>query len=143
MLFRSALDASRGNPAVRFPANPKAVAALNLLPHPVGAYSGPEVLVSTTYDPAVPAGNTGWLSDRLKASFAKGKGKAPYKVATYYTVPPADGWTQFDPGAKGPNAAASIAALGFFFRSRARSTVNSLVASEVFLPRIISTRLIL
>lgn len=108
----AALDASRGNAAVRYPANPKAVAALNLLPHPTGAYSGPEVLMSTTYDPAVPAGNTGWLSTRLKASFAKGKGKAPYRVATYYTVPPADGWTQFDAGAKSPNAAASVAALG-------------------------------
>lgn len=108
----AALDATRGNAAARFPANPKAVAAVNLLPHPVGAYSGPEVLVSTTYDPAVPAGNTGWLSDRLKASFAKAKGKAPYRVATYYTVPPADGWTRFDPGATSPNAALSAAALG-------------------------------
>jgi hypothetical protein len=27
----------------------------------------------------------------------------------YYTVPPADGWTQFQPGAKGPDAAASAA----------------------------------
>lgn len=108
----AALDATRGNAAARFPANPKAVAALNLMPHPSGAYSGPEVLMSTTYDPAVPAGNTGWLSDRLKASFAKGKVKGAYDVATYYTVPPAAGWTQFDAGAKSPNAAASVAALG-------------------------------
>ncbi len=108
----AALDASRGDAAKRFPANPKAVAAVNLIPHPVGAFAGPEVLVSTTYDPAVPAGNTGWLSDRLKASFKKGKGKGVYPVATYYTVPPAGGWTQFDPGAKSPNAAASVAALG-------------------------------
>jgi hypothetical protein len=114
----AALDASKGNAAARFPANPKAVAALNALPAPKGAYSGPEVLMSTTYDPAVPAGNTGWLSDRLKASYAKsivGAMKStvlPYQVATFYTVPPADGWTQFDAGAKSPNAAASIAAMG-------------------------------
>lgn len=108
----AALDASKGNAAVRYPASLKAVAAVNLIPAPRGAYSGPEVLMSTTYDPAVPAGNTGWLSDRLKASFKKGKGNVTYQVATFYTVPPADGWTQFDAGAKGPNAAASIAALG-------------------------------
>jgi hypothetical protein len=109
----AALDASQGNPAVRFPANPKAVAALNSLPAPKGAYSGPEVLMSTTYDPAVPAGNTGWLSSRLRASFTKGGGSpAGYRVATFYTVPPADGWTQFAPGAKSPSAALSVAALG-------------------------------
>jgi hypothetical protein len=108
----AALDASKGNAALRFPANPKAVAAINALPHAVGSYSGPEVLLSTTYDPAVPSGNTGWLADRLKLSFKKGGGTSTYQVSTFYTVPPAAGWTQFDAGAKSPSAAASIAALG-------------------------------
>jgi hypothetical protein len=114
----AALDASKGNAALRFPANPKAVLAVRALPAPKGAYSGPEVLMSTTYDPLVPAGHTGSLSDRLRASFNKGNVGAPkntvlpYQVATFYTVPPADGWTQFDAGAKAPNSAASVAALG-------------------------------
>jgi hypothetical protein len=55
----------------------------------------------------VPAGNSDWYYNRLVAS-AKAKGKA-VQVAQYYTVPPADGWTQFQPGAKGPDAAASAA----------------------------------
>jgi hypothetical protein len=111
--MQAALDASKGNAAVRYPANPKALAALQALPAPKGAYSGPEVLMSTTYDPAVPAGNTGWLSSRLQASYKMGGGGAAgYRVATFYTVPPADGWTQFDAGAKSPNATASIVAMG-------------------------------
>jgi len=108
----AALDASRFNAAARFPANPKAIAALRALPAPRGAYGVPTILMSTTYDPAVPAGNTGWLHDRLLASWKKGGSVGPFKVGTYYTVPPADGWTQFDAGAKGPNAVASIAATG-------------------------------
>jgi len=106
------LDSTRGDAAARFPASAKAVAAVTAIPAAAGAYSGPEVLMSTTYDPAVPAGNTGWLSDRLKASFKKGGGNVTYQVSTFYTVPPADGWTQFDAGAKSPNSAASIAAMG-------------------------------
>jgi hypothetical protein len=106
------LDSSQGNASVRYAANPKAVGAIRLLPAPKGAYGVPTVLMSTTYDPAVPAGNTGWLSDRLKASYKLGGSKGLYKVATFYTIPPADGWTQFDAGAKAPNSALSFAALG-------------------------------
>ncbi|MEI6362920.1 MAG: hypothetical protein WCP95_12390 [Actinomycetes bacterium] len=108
----AALDASRFNAAARFPANPKAIAAVRAIPAPRGAYGVPTVLMSTTYDPAVPAGNTGWLHDRLLASYNKGPVSGPFKVLTYYTVPPADGWTQFDAGAKGPNSAASVVAMG-------------------------------
>jgi hypothetical protein len=108
----AALDAGRFNAAARFPANPKAIAAVRAIPAPRGAYGVPTVLMSTTYDPAVAAGNTGWLRDRLQASYNKGPVSGPFKVVTYYTVPPADGWTQFDAGAKSPNAVASIAAMG-------------------------------
>lgn len=108
----AALDASVGNPAVRYPANPKAVAAIRALPAPKGTYGVPTMLLSTTYDPAVPAGNTGWLFDRLSASYKKAGSKGLFKVSAFYTVPPADGWTSFDPDGKSPSTALSLAALG-------------------------------
>lgn len=107
----AALDSSVGDPTKRYAANPKAVAAVRALPAPKGTYGVPTVLMSTTYDPAVPAGNTGWLFDRLKASFKK-TGSGVFKVSAFYTVPPADGWTSFEPDAKAPSAALSVAALG-------------------------------
>jgi len=108
----AALDATRFNAAARFPANPKAIAAVRAIPAPRGAYGVPTVLMSTTYDPVVSASQTGWLHDRLQASYNKGPVSGPFKVVTYYTVPPADGWTQFDAGAKSPNAVASVVAMG-------------------------------
>lgn len=106
------LDSTKGNAAARFPANPKAIAAVRAIPAPKGTYGVPTMLMSTTYDPAVPAGNTGWLSDRLSASFKKGGSKGVYKVSAFYTVPPANGWTSFDPGGKAPSTPLSLAALG-------------------------------
>lgn len=101
------LDSTKGSTTARFPANPAAVKAIASLPAPMGTYSMPTVLLSTTYDPIVPAGNTGWYHDKLIKS-AKKQGVLA-RVGAYYTVPPADGWTTFDPGAKSPNAAASAA----------------------------------
>jgi hypothetical protein len=101
------VDSSKGNAAIRYAANPKAVAAVRALPAPKGVYTVPTVMLSTTYDPVVPAGNTGLYYQKLVAS-AKKAGK-PAIVGQYYTVPPADGWTVFAPGAKGPDAAASAA----------------------------------
>jgi pimeloyl-ACP methyl ester carboxylesterase len=101
------LDSTKGNAALRFPASAAALKAVRSLPAPKGVYSVPTVLIADTYDPVVPAGNSDWYYNRLVAS-AKAKGKA-VQVAQYYTVPPADGWTQFQPGAKGPDAAASAA----------------------------------
>ncbi len=108
----AALDATKGDATKRFAANPKAIAAVRAIPAPKGTYGVPTLLLSTTYDPAVPAGNTGWLSDRLAASFKKQGKKGLFKVATFYTVPPEDGWTSFEPGAKAPSTALSLAALG-------------------------------
>ena len=101
------LDASKGNAALRFPASAAALKAVRSLPAPKGVFVVPTVMIADTYDPVVPAGNSDWYYGRLVAS-AKAKGK-PVQVAQYYTVPPADGWTQFQPGAKGPDAAASAA----------------------------------
>ncbi len=81
--------------------------AIRAMPAPKGMYTVPTVLLTTTYDPIVPAGNTDAFYAKLMAS-AKAK-KVAARVGQYYTVPPEDGWTKFAPGAKGPDAAASMA----------------------------------
>lgn len=101
------LDSTKGNASARFPASAKAVKAVRALPAPKGIYVAPTVLIHTEYDPIVPAGNSQWYYDRLKVSAKK---KTGAKFAQYYTEPNPDGWTVYDPGAKGPNAAASAAA---------------------------------
>lgn len=106
------LDSTYGNAAARFPANPAAVMAVRSLPAPTGKYTSPTVLMSTTYDPAVPAGNTGEYFAALRDSFAKSGSKGAFRASAFYTVPPADGWTRFAPGGKSPDAAASLVALG-------------------------------
>lgn len=136
----STLDASRGNATVRFPANPKAVAAVAALPKPTGKYGVPTVLMTTTYDPLVFSGNTGEMYDLLKASYAKSKAAGPFKVGVYYTVPPENGWTQFDPGAKGPNAAASIAALGGSGVGHCVFTDAQLLSSVAALGRMVNAK---
>ncbi len=103
----AALDSTKGSTTARFRASAAAVKAVRSLPAPAGVFHMPTVLISDTYDPIVPAGNTGWYASRLKAS-AKKKGVTA-RVGEYYTVPPADGWTKFAPDAKGPDAAASAA----------------------------------
>ncbi len=102
------LDSTKGSTSARFVASPKAVKAVRALPAPTGKYVAPTLMLSTQYDPIVPAGNTQWYFDRVSAS-AKKKG-ASSSVAQYYTEPPLKGWEVYDEGAKGPNAAASTAA---------------------------------
>ena len=108
------LDSTRGSTTARFPANPKAVAIVEGLAAPKGTYKVPTLMITTTYDTVVPAGNTSAFMNKLTASYKK-QNKAKrgnFKAAAFYTIPPADGWTKFDPGAKAPNAALSVAALG-------------------------------
>ena len=102
------LDSTKGDKAARFAANPKAVKAVQALPAATGTYTVPTVLMSTTYDNIVPAGNTQYYYDRLMASIKKDPPKGLAKVAQFYTVPP-ESWTVIDPGAKGVNGAASRA----------------------------------
>lgn len=104
------LDASKGNSSVRFAANPAAVSAVRSLAHATGKYTNPTIMLTTNYDPVVPAGNT-WEYYGLLSDSAKKQGVTP-KLAQFYTMPPADGWTQFSPGGKAPNDALSVAALG-------------------------------
>ncbi len=108
------LDASRGNAAKRFAANPAAVAIANALPAPKGVYSVPTLMITTTYDPAVSAGNTGDFFASVQQSYDKmnKKKRGLFKAAAFYTIPPEDGWTKFAPGGKAPDAALSVAALG-------------------------------
>lgn len=102
------LDESKGNPSARFPANPAAVKYVNNLPAPDLAYTGPIVQITTMYDSILPAGNQERGLAALKAS-AKKQGITTPRIGNYYTEPPADGWTTFQPGAKGADAAASEA----------------------------------
>ncbi len=108
------LDASRGNAAKRFAANPAAVAIANALPAPKGVYSVPTLMITTTYDPAVPSGNQGDFFTSVQRSYDKmnKKKRGLFKAASFYTIPPEDGWTKFAPGGKAPDAALSVAALG-------------------------------
>lgn len=102
------MDSTKGNAAARFPANAAALKAVRSLPAPKGVYSVPTLLMTTTYDEVVPAGNTENYYQKLLVS-AKAKKVALAKAVQYYTVPPEDGWTTFDPGARSPNSAASAA----------------------------------
>jgi hypothetical protein len=108
------LDASVGDSTKRFPANPKAVAIVNALPAPKGVYSVPTLMLTTTYDTVVPAGNTGDFFASMQMSYDKmnKKKRGLFKAAAFYTIPPVDGWTSFAPGGKSPDAALSVAALG-------------------------------
>lgn len=110
----AALDSSVGNPTVRYPANPKAVAIVNALPAPKGVYKVPTLMISTTFDAIVPSGNQGAFMNKLTASYKKmnKKTRGDFKAAAFYTIPPEDGWTKFAPGGKAPDAALSVAALG-------------------------------
>ncbi|MGB4324393.1 MAG: hypothetical protein WBJ33_03960, partial [Candidatus Nanopelagicales bacterium] len=108
------LDSTVGSTTARYPANPKAVAIVNALPAPKGVYKVPTLMITTTFDGIVPAGNTSAFMDKLTASYKKmnKKTRGNFKAAAFYTIPPEDGWTKFAPGGKAPDAALSIAALG-------------------------------
>jgi hypothetical protein len=105
------LDATVGNANARFPANPDVVKYVNSIVPLKGTYKQPVVMVTTTYDAVTPDGNQGMYTDLLQASFKKqGKKAGLNKIVSLYTIPPEDGYTQFAPGARAPDAAASIAA---------------------------------
>jgi hypothetical protein len=96
--------------------------------------------MTTTYDSATPDGNTGFLYDRLKASYTKSKSKAPFKVAAYYTIPPVDGWTSFEPGAKAPSTPLSIAALGGSGVGHCVFTGEQVIGSVATLDRMVKAK---
>ncbi len=104
----AALDASKGNATLRFPANPTAVKIVRALPAPKGVYTNPVVLLTTSYDPIVAPANTFDYYTALMATAKKAGSLA--KVAQYYTMPVEDGYTKFAAGGKSPDAAASAAA---------------------------------
>jgi hypothetical protein len=99
----------------RFAANPVAQKIVSSLPTAEATYNNkPMVLLTDTYDPVTPAGNAGGFFDGVKMS-KKGKKaekKGMLKAVSYYAVPPADGWTSFEEGAKSPSAALSALKLG-------------------------------
>ena len=136
----AAMDASVGDATKRFAANPKAVAAIRALPAPKGTYKVPTVMMTTTYDSATPAGNTGFLIDGLKASYVKSKSKAPFKASAFYTVPPADGWTRFEPGARGPSTPLSLAALGGSGVGHCVFTGEQVIGSVATLDRMVKAK---
>jgi pimeloyl-ACP methyl ester carboxylesterase len=105
------LDASIGNADVRFAANPDVVKWIRGLPGPKGTYNQPTVLLTTTYDVVTPDGNQRMYANLLERSWKKqGKKAGLNKIVSAYTIPPEDGYTKFDPGARTPNTAESRAA---------------------------------
>jgi pimeloyl-ACP methyl ester carboxylesterase len=105
------LDASIGNPEVRFAANPDVVNWVRSLPGPKGTYNQPTVLLTTTYDVVTPEGNQGMFTNMLNRSWKqKGKRGGLNRIVSLYTVPSPDGYTKFAPGALRPDDPASIAA---------------------------------
>ena len=98
----------------RTPANPVAVKIVQGLPSAEAVYGKPMVLLTDTYDPVTPAGNAGEFFEGVRES-KKGKQaekRGNFKAVSYYAIPPADGWTRFEEGAKSPSGALSAAALG-------------------------------
>jgi len=105
------LDASTGNPAVRYEANPAVVEFVRSLPTPKGTANQPTVLLTTTYDVTTPDGNQGMYANLLERSWKRqGKKAGLNKIVPLYTIPPADGYTKFAPGGRAPDVAASEAA---------------------------------
>ena len=98
----------------RVKANPVAAKIVAGLPSASAAYNNkPTVALAGTYDLRVP-GVTGDFVEGM-ANSKKGKKadkKGMLKAVAYYSVPPADGWTSFEPGAKSPSAALSALKLG-------------------------------
>jgi len=98
----------------RVKANPVAAKVVAGLPSASATYNNkPTVALAGTYDLRVP-GVTGDFVEGMATS-KKGKKavkKGMLKAAAYYSVPPADGWTSFEPGAKSPSAALSALKLG-------------------------------
>lgn len=139
--MQAKVDSTLGDANARFPQNPAAVLAVRALPAPTGVYKSPTVLISTTYDPIVPAGNTQWfygvLSKNAKAVAKKTKKVAP--VSQFYTVPLTDTWTVFDAGAKGPNAAASAAGATSGV-GHCNFTTDQLLGSVAALNRLVSAK---
>ncbi len=109
-----ALDASVGSQTARFPANPVAVTVVNALPAAEPVYRKPAVFMSTTYDAIVPAGNQYTFFEDMAGSKAaqRADDKGMLKAAQYYTDPLDLEYTKFEPGAKSPSAALSLAATG-------------------------------
>lgn len=109
-----ALDASVGSDTARFPANPAAVAIVNALPAAKPTYGKPAVFMSTTYDPIVDPGNTYTFFEDMAGTKAaqRADDRGLLKAAQYYTLPLDLEYTKFDPGAKSPNSALSLAATG-------------------------------
>jgi pimeloyl-ACP methyl ester carboxylesterase len=99
----------------RFAANPVAQKIVSSLPSAEATYNNkPIVLLTDTYDPITPDGNAGGFYDGVVMS-KKGKKaekKGMLKAVSYYAVPPADGWTSFEEGAKSPSDLLSAVKLG-------------------------------
>lgn len=89
-----ALDASKGNAALRYAANPAAVAAADAtFPSYTGVAKVPTLLVGYEVDPVTQAGQAARYVDRSAAAGAVTKrSKLPLAVAVYAAAP-TDGWT--------------------------------------------------
>ncbi len=109
-----ALDASKGNAALRYPANPAAVdAAKKAFPSYSGVARVPTMLVGYEVDPVTQAG---WVQRYVDKSAAAGavskRHKLPLAVAMYAAAP-SDGWTVLgDPAATAAKRTSGIGHCG-------------------------------
>ncbi len=137
-----ALDATTGSTTARYPANPAAVAIVRALPAAKPVYGKPTVFLTTTYDPVVADGNTyEFYEDTAATPAAKAAAKkGMLAMVQYYTVPPADGYTSFEPGAKAPSAALSAAALGNTGVGHCTFTADQDVRTVAVLKRLVKAK---
>ena len=137
-----ALDRSLGSQTARYPANPKAVEFIRGLPSATPVYRKPIVMMTTTTDPLVPAGNTGEfylaLADTKAAKRADKRGTL--KAVAYYTVPSTPEYTKFEPGAKSPSGALSAAATGGSGIGHCTFTPAQKVGAVKVLDRLVSAK---
>ena len=114
----NALDASIGNPALRFPENGAAVKAINSIPTPNGnSFRTPTVMVTTQSDPISPEGNQGFMNDLISSKLfaATKKGRVADGGAgreSLYTEPVPVNYTKYTANGVRPDLAASTTESG-------------------------------
>ena len=137
-----ALDASVGNPAVRFPANPVAVNVVNGIKSAKPVYGKPAIFMSTTYDAVVAPGNQNeFFEDMAATRAAQRASKAgTFKAAQYYTLPLELEYTKFEPGARSPSSALSAAATGGSGVGHCTFTTEQLAAGVISLRALIRAK---
>ncbi|HEY7821464.1 MAG TPA: hypothetical protein VIG24_01450, partial [Acidimicrobiia bacterium] len=137
-----ALDRSLGSQTARYPANPAAVEFVQGLPSAKAEYRKPVVMMTTTIDALVPAGNTYEYYESVADTKAAKRAdrRDMLKAVQYYTVPSVPDYTRFEPGAKAPSAALSALATGGSGVGHCIFTPEQKVGAVKVLDRLVSAK---